>query len=83
MTRYPDVSRLLLAADALITDYSSMMFDFAVTGKPMHFFVPDLEHYRGELRGFYFDLEAHAPGPVVRTLDDLVDAIEDPATQTT
>ncbi|MDO8383663.1 MAG: CDP-glycerol glycerophosphotransferase family protein [Microbacterium sp.] len=83
VTRYPDVSRLLLAADALITDYSSMMFDFAVTAKPMYFFVPDLEHYRGELRGFYFDLEAHAPGPVVRTFDDLVEAIEDPATQAT
>lgn len=80
VTGYPDVSRLLLAADALITDYSSVMFDFAVTAKPMYFFVPDLEHYRGELRGFYFDLEAHAPGPVVRTFDDLVSSIEDPAT---
>jgi CDP-glycerol glycerophosphotransferase (TagB/SpsB family) len=83
VTRYPDVSRLLLAADALITDYSSMMFDFAVTGKPMYFFVPDLEHYRGELRGFYFDLETHAPGPVVRTFDELVDAIDDPTTTAT
>ena len=80
VTRYPDVSRLLLAADALITDYSSMMFDFGVTAKPMYFFVPDLDHYRGELRGFYFDLETHAPGPVVRTFDDLVEAIEDPST---
>ena len=34
-----------------------------VTGKPMYFLVPDIEHYRGELRGFYFDLVAHAPGP--------------------
>jgi CDP-glycerol glycerophosphotransferase (TagB/SpsB family) len=83
VTRYPDVSRLLLAADALITDYSSMMFDFAVTGKPMYFFVPDLEHYRGELRGFYFDLETRAPGPVVRTFDELVDAIDDPTTTAT
>lgn len=83
VTRYPDVSRLLLAADALITDYSSLMFDFAVTAKPMYFFVPDLEHYRGELRGFYFDLEAHAPGPVVRTFDDLVGAIEDSSSTAT
>ena len=80
VTGYPDVSHLLLAADALITDYSSVMFDFAVTGKPMYFFAPDLEHYRGELRGFYFDLEAHAPGPVVDAFDDLVAAIEDPRT---
>ncbi|MEZ3161820.1 CDP-glycerol glycerophosphotransferase family protein [Microbacterium sp. BWT-B31] len=77
VTGFPDTSQLLLAADALITDYSSVMFDYSVTGKPMFFLVPDLEHYRGELRGFYFDLAAHAPGPVVRTQDELADAIRD------
>ena len=56
VTGFPDTSQLLLVADALITDYSSVMFDFSVTGKPMYFLVPDIEHYRGELRGFYFDL---------------------------
>jgi CDP-glycerol glycerophosphotransferase len=75
VTGYPDTSQLLLAADGLITDYSSVMFDFSVTGKPMFFLVPDIEHYRGELRGFYFDLAAHAPGPVVRTQDELVEAL--------
>lgn len=81
VTAFPDTAQLLLVADALITDYSSVMFDFSVTGKPMYFFVPDLEHYRGELRGFYFDLAAHAPGPVVRTEDELVAALRhgDPA----
>ncbi|MCW3494121.1 CDP-glycerol glycerophosphotransferase family protein [Microbacterium sp. SSM24] len=77
VTGFPDTSLLLLAADALITDYSSVMFDFSVTGKPMYFLVPDMEHYRGELRGFYFDLAAHAPGPVVRTQDELVAALGD------
>ncbi len=80
VTTFGDVSRLLLAADALITDYSSVMFDFSATGKPMYFFTPDLEHYRGELRGFYFDLAAHAPGPVVATQDALVAALEDEGT---
>jgi len=75
VTGFPDTSLLLLAADALITDYSSVMFDFSVTGKPMYFLVPDMEHFRGELRGFYFDLAVHAPGPVVRTQDELVAAI--------
>ena len=74
---FPTPRCLLLAADALITDYSSVMFDFSVTGKPMYFLVPDMEHYRGELRGFYFDLAAHAPGPVVRTQDELVAALVD------
>ncbi|MBN9153089.1 MAG: CDP-glycerol glycerophosphotransferase family protein [Microbacterium sp.] len=75
VTGFPDTAQLFLAADALITDYSSVMFDFSVTGKPMFFLVPDMEHYRGELRGFYFDLVAHAPGPVVRTQADLVAAL--------
>lgn len=75
VTGYPDAAPLLLAADALITDYSSVMFDFGVTGKPMYFLVPDMDHYRGELRGFYFDLAAHAPGPLVRTQDELVEAL--------
>jgi CDP-glycerol glycerophosphotransferase len=75
VTGFPDTSLLLLAADALITDYSSVMFDFTVTGKPVYFLVPDLEHYRGELRGFYFDLAEHAPGPMVRTQEQLTDAL--------
>ena len=78
VTGFPDTSLLLLVADALVTDYSSVMFDFSVTGKPMYFLVPDMEHYRGELRGFYFDLAAHAPGPVVRTEAELVEAITHP-----
>ncbi|GAA3650646.1 CDP-glycerol glycerophosphotransferase family protein [Microbacterium marinilacus] len=76
VTGYPDTAPLLLAADALITDYSSVMFDFGVTGKPMYFLVPDMEHYRGELRGFYFDLVAHAPGPIVRSQDELIAALQ-------
>ncbi|WP_300268787.1 CDP-glycerol glycerophosphotransferase family protein [Microbacterium sp.] len=77
VTGYPETARLLLIADALITDYSSVMFDYSVTGKPMFFLVPDLEHYRGELRGFYFDLAERAPGPLVTTQDELVAALAD------
>lgn len=77
VTGFPETSQLLLAADALITDYSSVMFDFSVTGKPMYFLVPDLAHYRGTLRGFYFDLESRAPGPLVHTQDELVAALAD------
>jgi CDP-glycerol glycerophosphotransferase len=68
---------LYLAADMLVTDYSSTMFDFAVTGKPMVFYTYDLEHYRDDLRGFYFDLAEVAPGPLVRTSEELVEAIAD------
>ena len=75
VTAYPDLADLLIVADALITDYSSAMFDYSVTGKPMYFLTPDLDHFRGELRGFYFDLAAHAPGPLVSTQEELVAAI--------
>jgi CDP-glycerol glycerophosphotransferase len=69
------VSDLLLVADALVTDYSSVMFDWVSTGRPIIFHVPDLARYRGELRGFYADLLSEAPGPVVETTDDLLDAV--------
>lgn len=77
VTGYPDTAQLIVAADALITDYSSIMFDFSVTGRPMYFLVPDIEHYRGELRGFYFDLAEEAPGPLVSTQDELERALAD------
>lgn len=75
VTSYPDVADLMLAADLLVTDYSSVMFDFAATGKPMVFYTPDIAHYGDVLRGFYFDLLADAPGPVVTTGADLRAAI--------
>ena len=75
VTGYPDVSDLLLIADVLITDYSSVMFDWVSTGRPIVFYVPDLERYTGELRGFYADLLSEAPGPVVETAGDLLRAV--------
>jgi CDP-glycerol glycerophosphotransferase (TagB/SpsB family) len=75
VTSYPNMTDLLLLADVLVTDYSSVMFDFAGTGKPIVFFTPDLAHYSADLRGFYFDLLAEAPGPVVHERDALRDAI--------
>ena len=75
VTSYPSMTELLLLADVLVTDYSSAMFDFAGTGKPIIFFTPDLAHYSADLRGFYFDLLAEAPGPVVRERAELRDAI--------
>ncbi len=74
---YPDVAELYLAADVLVTDYSSSMFDFAVTGKPLLFYTYDLEDYETRVRGFYFDLGTVAPGPMVQTTGELLDALQD------
>ncbi|MDX6583369.1 MAG: CDP-glycerol glycerophosphotransferase [Solirubrobacterales bacterium] len=77
VSAYPDIRDLYLAADVLITDYSSAMFDFAVTGKPLVFFVYDLAAYRDEVRGFYFELDEVAPGPLCATGDEVIDALRD------
>jgi CDP-glycerol glycerophosphotransferase len=77
VSQYPDITELYLVSDVMISDYSSVMFDYANTGRPMLFFTYDLADYRDRLRGFYFDFEAEAPGPLVETSDDLIDAIRD------
>jgi CDP-glycerol glycerophosphotransferase len=74
---HPDISDLYLAADVLVTDYSSSMFDFAVTGKPIVLYAYDLAHYRDRLRGFTIDLAAEAPGPVVLDQEALTAALLD------
>ncbi|TDC44536.1 glycosyltransferase [Actinomadura sp. KC345] len=67
----PDVTPLLLLADALITDRSSIMFDFALLDRPIVLHLPGvLDPSAG-----YFDLERHAPGPITRTEDELVAAL--------
>ena len=70
-----DIQDLYLVSDICITDYSSVMFDFANTKKPLLFFTYDLEHYREHLRGFYMDFEEEAPGPLCMNEAELFDAI--------
>ncbi|MFM6963908.1 MAG: CDP-glycerol glycerophosphotransferase family protein [Micrococcales bacterium] len=74
-THYPDVTELYLACDVLVTDYSSMMFDFSITGKPMLFLAPDLDRYKNE-QGFYFDFESEAPGPILNNQDEVLRALD-------
>ena len=72
---YNDVSRLYLASDICITDYSSVFFDYANLRRPMLFFAYDYEDYKDEIRGMYFDMNTELPGPIVQTNDELVDAL--------
>ncbi len=73
VSTYGDVSELLLAADGLITDYSSIVHDFVVTGKPVYLHAPDVDQYRESVRELYVDYEAWAPGPISRDTDELVE----------
>ncbi len=76
VTDYPEVSDLYLASDAAIADYSSLRFDYGVTGKPMVFHVPDLQRYK-DTRGWLFDYEPTAPGPLVDTTEEVVAHLRD------
>ena len=75
VTDYKNVAELYVAADVLVTDYSSSMFDFSVSGKPMIFLCPDIDQYSAK-RGFYFDFEQSAPGPILRDGSKLGEALE-------
>ncbi|MEU3371572.1 bifunctional glycosyltransferase family 2 protein/CDP-glycerol:glycerophosphate glycerophosphotransferase [Streptomyces sp. NPDC006660] len=72
-----DISPLLVLADALITDYSSLMFDYTLLDRPMVFYAYDYDEYADESRGTYFDLREKAPGPVVTSEAELFAAVED------
>ena len=76
VSSYPDIAELYLVSDMLITDYSSVFFDYANLDRPIIFFMFDLEDYRDRLRGFYFDIEKEAPGPIVENEEELFGAIE-------
>ncbi len=69
-----DINDLLLVADVLVTDYSSVIFEYLLTGKPIIYYVYDLEEYEGD-RGLYFPFSDYVYGDVVKNLPDLVDSI--------
>jgi CDP-ribitol ribitolphosphotransferase len=69
-----DVNDLLFAVDLLITDYSSIVFEFSTLARPMLFYAYDLEEYIAT-RDFYEPFETFVPGRIVRTFDELIEAI--------
>lgn len=73
---YNEISDLYLVSDLLITDYSSVFFDYGILKRPMIFYCYDLDTYKNDLRGFYFDFEKDAPGPIVQDSDELITAIK-------
>lgn len=72
-TDYPDMQELLCAADLLITDYSSSMFDYALSGRPCIQFALDIDHYRKD-RNFYFPLD-QLPFPLATSNEELASQI--------
>lgn len=74
VSNYNENNDLYLVSDVLITDYSSVFFDFANLKKPIIFYMYDLDLYKGKLRDFYFDLKT-LPGPIVKTEEELIRSI--------
>lgn len=72
---HEEINDLLIVADILITDYSSLIFEYAILQKPMIFFAYDLEKYENELRGFYYNYADFVPGPIAYTTEEIVELI--------
>lgn len=70
------IERLMCAADLCITDYSSLVFEYALLERPMFFYAYDYKEYVTE-RGFYYNYEEFVPGPICYTEDELIQRIQE------
>lgn len=75
--RYPDLEVLYRVASGLVSDYSSCLVDFMLTGRPLASFAYDLDRYANEERGLFYDLDRVLPGAVCRTFDELATTLDD------
>ncbi len=75
VSKHEDVTELILASDVLVSDYSSMIYDYAITRRPIVLHAPDLEQYRTGVRPFYFDFETWAPGPITSSTAQLAEVL--------
>ncbi|MDQ0269114.1 bifunctional glycosyltransferase/CDP-glycerol:glycerophosphate glycerophosphotransferase [Cytobacillus purgationiresistens] len=75
LSKYDDIAELYLISDILITDYSSVFFDYSNLKRPILFYTYDLEKYRDTLRGFYIDMEEEVPGPLLKSTEEIISAI--------
>lgn len=71
---YDDINELFVVSDLVITDYSSIFFDYANLERPIIFYMYDFDDYKGNLRDFYLDLD-ELPGPITKTQSDLEDCL--------
>ncbi|MCR4717877.1 MAG: bifunctional glycosyltransferase family 2 protein/CDP-glycerol:glycerophosphate glycerophosphotransferase [Lachnospiraceae bacterium] len=79
-SRYNDIHELMLVSDILITDYSSIIFDYSVLGRPIYFFAYDFDAFLKLKEHFYLDFENddEMPGPIVKTTQEIIDDIKEP-----
>lgn len=74
VSQYNDINELYIISDLLVTDYSSVFFDYANLKRPMLFYMYDFDEYKNEMRDFYIDI-SELPGPIVKTRQELTEEI--------
>lgn len=76
VSSHPEINDLILASDLLITDYSSIIFDYMVTDKPVLFLAPDIEQYESDVRGFYLDYKSLTDGKRFNSTAEIVTLLQ-------
>lgn len=74
LSDYEDVNHLLMVADMLVTDYSSVIFEYSLMERPIVMYAPDKDEYIGE-RDFYFEYDSFVPGPIVNSTEEILEMI--------
>lgn len=75
VSTYPDINELYIVSEMLITDYSSVFFDYSILKRPILFYMYDLKYYQDTVRGFYISLD-ELPGPIVEEQGELMNRIK-------
>jgi CDP-glycerol glycerophosphotransferase len=74
-SQYEEINDLYLVSNMLITDYSSVFFDYGILNRPVLFYMYDLDQYKNNLRGFYLDIYKDLPGPIIENEEELLSSI--------
>ena len=77
VSEYPEIATLLAAAEVLITDYSSIVFEYCLLERPMLFYAYDLKEFEQTGRSFYRDYRSFVPGPVIETEEELLSCLKE------
>ncbi|MBW4803859.1 CDP-glycerol glycerophosphotransferase family protein [Loigolactobacillus coryniformis] len=75
-SHYEDIQELYIVSDVLITDYSSVFFDYSILGRPIVFYPYDFDKYKNSMRGFYYDYKKFVPGQIVKSENELIETLE-------
>ncbi|MFJ2617861.1 CDP-glycerol glycerophosphotransferase family protein [Glutamicibacter sp. NPDC087344] len=76
VSKHPNINDLMLISDSLVTDYSSIMFDFCSLNRPIFILAPDIDDYASSTRGFYFDFRENLPGPLLDSTQSLISLLK-------